>query len=89
MEVVKETLVELGKEGIKEAKDLAKFDKDMWKQVAESLNRLGGKMKNLDKEVEKTSMVPQTLYLFGAKMQMFQYLDYPKQGSTWNQQGYL
>eukprot|EP00957_Ditylum_brightwellii_P136579 10415215-Ditylum_brightwellii.AAC.1 len=60
MEVLKETLVELGKEGIKEAKDLAKVDKDTWKQVAENLKRPGGWMKNLEKDTKKTSTVPQT-----------------------------
>eukprot|EP00957_Ditylum_brightwellii_P043238 3276630-Ditylum_brightwellii.AAC.1 len=46
MEVVKEALVQLGKEGIKEVEDLAEFNKDIWKQVAENLKRLGGWMKN-------------------------------------------
>eukprot|EP00957_Ditylum_brightwellii_P190898 14535496-Ditylum_brightwellii.AAC.1 len=69
MEVVKKILVELGKEGIKEAKDLTKFTKDTWKQVAERLKAPGGRMKNPDKDAKKTSTVPQSLYLFGIKMQ--------------------
>eukprot|EP00957_Ditylum_brightwellii_P168526 12828008-Ditylum_brightwellii.AAC.1 len=50
MEVMKETLTQLGHEGIKKVKDLAEFSKDKWKQVAENLKRLGGGMKNPDKE---------------------------------------
>eukprot|EP00957_Ditylum_brightwellii_P113953 8687072-Ditylum_brightwellii.AAC.1 len=70
MEVAKGTLVQLGKEGIKEVKDLAEFSKDIWKQVAENLKRLGGRMKNPDREVNQNhAMVSQTPYLFGAKMQ--------------------
>eukprot|EP00957_Ditylum_brightwellii_P016851 1270531-Ditylum_brightwellii.AAC.1 len=37
MEVAKETLEEVGKEGIKGV---------IWKQVADNLKRLGGRMKN-------------------------------------------
>eukprot|EP00957_Ditylum_brightwellii_P007553 571442-Ditylum_brightwellii.AAC.1 len=71
MEVSKEMLVQLGKEGIKELEDLAEFSKEIWKQVAENLKRMGGWMKNLDKkkDINNLSMVPQTLYLFGARIQ--------------------
>eukprot|EP00957_Ditylum_brightwellii_P044207 3354660-Ditylum_brightwellii.AAC.1 len=70
MEVVAKTLVELGEEGIKAAKDLAKFDKDTWKQVVENLKRPGGWMKNPHKDANKShAMVPQTPYLFRAKTQ--------------------
>eukprot|EP00957_Ditylum_brightwellii_P060795 4615636-Ditylum_brightwellii.AAC.1 len=62
-------LVELRKEGIKEAEDLAKFDKDTWKQVTENLKHPGGWMKNLDKDTNKNSTPPQTLYTFRAKLQ--------------------
>eukprot|EP00957_Ditylum_brightwellii_P027539 2081874-Ditylum_brightwellii.AAC.2 len=58
MEVMKQMLVELGKEEIKEAKDLAEFDKELWDQVADNLKCLGGQMKNLNKDANKTSMVP-------------------------------
>eukprot|EP00957_Ditylum_brightwellii_P091758 6987235-Ditylum_brightwellii.AAC.1 len=70
MEVTKETLEELKKEGIKDAEDLAEFTKEMWKQVAGNLKHLGGWMKNPDKEANKNhAAVPQTVFLFGAKMQ--------------------
>eukprot|EP00957_Ditylum_brightwellii_P032613 2471806-Ditylum_brightwellii.AAC.1 len=71
MEVSKETLVQLGKEGIKELEDLAEFSKDIWKQVAENLKRLGGQMKNPDKEKDNNNplVVPLTPYLFGATTQ--------------------
>eukprot|EP00957_Ditylum_brightwellii_P178774 13617758-Ditylum_brightwellii.AAC.1 len=49
MEVMKETLTQLGLEGIKTLEDLTEFSKDNWKQVAENLKRLGGRMKNPDK----------------------------------------
>eukprot|EP00957_Ditylum_brightwellii_P097714 7441801-Ditylum_brightwellii.AAC.1 len=54
MEVTKETLVQLGKDGIKEVEDLAEFSKKIWKQVAENLERLGGWMKNLDRETNQS-----------------------------------
>eukprot|EP00957_Ditylum_brightwellii_P067100 5092909-Ditylum_brightwellii.AAC.1 len=70
IEVTKETLVQLGKEGIKEVKDLAEFSKDIWKQVAENLKCLGGQTKNPDREANQShATVPQTLYLFGARTQ--------------------
>eukprot|EP00957_Ditylum_brightwellii_P039586 2994630-Ditylum_brightwellii.AAC.1 len=66
MEVGKETLEELGKEGIKEVKDLAEFNKKIWKQVADNMKHPGGQMKNLDGRADKNhATVPQTLYLFG------------------------
>eukprot|EP00957_Ditylum_brightwellii_P121227 9244952-Ditylum_brightwellii.AAC.1 len=34
IEVVKETLFQLGKEGINEVEELAEFSKEIWKQVA-------------------------------------------------------
>eukprot|EP00957_Ditylum_brightwellii_P178214 13574186-Ditylum_brightwellii.AAC.1 len=61
MEVAKEMVEELRKEGIEEAKDLAEFTKDMWKHVADNLKHLGGWMKNLDKDTDKYhATVPQT-----------------------------
>eukprot|EP00957_Ditylum_brightwellii_P154777 11779694-Ditylum_brightwellii.AAC.1 len=61
---------ELGKEEIKDVKDLAEFTKDTWKQVADNLKRSGGQMKNPDIKANKNhDTVPQTLYLFGAKKQ--------------------
>eukprot|EP00957_Ditylum_brightwellii_P143456 10929091-Ditylum_brightwellii.AAC.1 len=70
MEVAEDMLEELRKEEIKEAEDLAKLTKDMWKQVADNMKRLGGQMKNLDKEADKNhAMVLQTLYLSGVKTQ--------------------
>eukprot|EP00957_Ditylum_brightwellii_P182061 13870686-Ditylum_brightwellii.AAC.1 len=62
MEVSKETLAQLGQEGIKKVEDLAEFSKDNWKQVAENLKRRGGRMKNPDKEKgnDNPSMIPQT-----------------------------
>eukprot|EP00957_Ditylum_brightwellii_P165873 12628757-Ditylum_brightwellii.AAC.1 len=53
MEVAKEMLEELRKEGIKDAEDLTKFMKGTWKQVADNLKCLGGWMKNPDKEANK------------------------------------
>eukprot|EP00957_Ditylum_brightwellii_P016766 1261911-Ditylum_brightwellii.AAC.1 len=50
MEVTKETLTQLGQEGIKKVEDLAEFSKENSKHVAENLKRPGGLMKNLDKE---------------------------------------
>eukprot|EP00957_Ditylum_brightwellii_P208250 15356484-Ditylum_brightwellii.AAC.1 len=71
MEVLKETLVQLGQEGTKKIKDLTECSKDNWKQVAENLKRLGGQMKNPDKEKDNDnpSTIPQTLYLFGVRTQ--------------------
>eukprot|EP00957_Ditylum_brightwellii_P149003 11344626-Ditylum_brightwellii.AAC.1 len=71
MEVSKETLVQLGQEGIKKVKDLAEFSKDNWKQVAENLKHPGGWMKNLDKKQDNNNppTIPQTLYLFGVRTQ--------------------
>eukprot|EP00957_Ditylum_brightwellii_P162680 12387973-Ditylum_brightwellii.AAC.1 len=71
MKVAKKMLAQLGKEGIKEIEDLAKFSKEIWKQVAENLKHLGDQMKNLDRERDnkRLATVPQTLYLFGARTQ--------------------
>eukprot|EP00957_Ditylum_brightwellii_P097279 7408816-Ditylum_brightwellii.AAC.1 len=62
MEVSKETLSQLGLEGIKKVKDLAEFSKATWKQVVENLKRLGGWMKNPDKVQDNNnpSTIPQT-----------------------------
>eukprot|EP00957_Ditylum_brightwellii_P126117 9614139-Ditylum_brightwellii.AAC.1 len=62
MEVLKEMLVQLGDEGIKELEDLAEFSKEIWKQGAENLKCLGGQMKNPDKEKgnNNSPTVPQT-----------------------------
>eukprot|EP00957_Ditylum_brightwellii_P003097 236009-Ditylum_brightwellii.AAC.1 len=61
-------LEELKKEGIKEAKDLAEFTKEMWKQVTDNLKHPGDQMKNPVKEANKNhATVPQTLFLFRAK----------------------
>eukprot|EP00957_Ditylum_brightwellii_P091502 6967843-Ditylum_brightwellii.AAC.1 len=69
MKVTKETLEKLGKEEIKEVKDLAEFNKETWKQVADNLKYLGGWMKNSDNRADKNhAKVPQTPYPFGAKM---------------------
>eukprot|EP00957_Ditylum_brightwellii_P110373 8418321-Ditylum_brightwellii.AAC.1 len=64
-------LAQLGKEGIEELEDLADFSNEIWKQVAENLKRLGGQMKNPDKNLDNNNpaTVPQTLYLFGARAQ--------------------
>eukprot|EP00957_Ditylum_brightwellii_P131125 10001325-Ditylum_brightwellii.AAC.1 len=71
MEVTKETLTQLGHEGIKKVEDLVEFSKDNWKQVMENLKRLGGRMKNPDKEHgnNNPSMIPQTPYFFGVRTQ--------------------
>eukprot|EP00957_Ditylum_brightwellii_P166562 12678617-Ditylum_brightwellii.AAC.1 len=70
MEVMKEMLVQSGREGIKEVEDLTEFNRDIWKQVAENLKHRGGRMKNLDKDANTNhALVPQTLFLFGARMQ--------------------
>eukprot|EP00957_Ditylum_brightwellii_P090092 6861208-Ditylum_brightwellii.AAC.1 len=67
MEVMKETLAQLGIEGIKKVEDLAEFSKDNWEQVTENLKCPGGKMKNPDKihSDENPSTIPQTPYPFG------------------------
>eukprot|EP00957_Ditylum_brightwellii_P021752 1640908-Ditylum_brightwellii.AAC.1 len=49
MEVMKETLAQLGLKGIKKVEDLVEFSKDSWKQVVENLKYPGGRMKNPDK----------------------------------------
>eukprot|EP00957_Ditylum_brightwellii_P151542 11541106-Ditylum_brightwellii.AAC.1 len=70
MEVTKETFVQLGKEGIKEVEDLAEFSNELWKQVAKNLKRLGGWMKNLDKEANQSyATIPQIPYLLRARTQ--------------------
>eukprot|EP00957_Ditylum_brightwellii_P104577 7968705-Ditylum_brightwellii.AAC.1 len=62
MEVTKETLIQLGHEGIKKVEDLAEYSKENWKQVADNLKRPRGWMKNLDKEPgdDNPSTVAQT-----------------------------
>eukprot|EP00957_Ditylum_brightwellii_P127101 9690415-Ditylum_brightwellii.AAC.1 len=71
MEISKETLAQLGQEGIKKVEDLVEFSKDNWKQVAENLKCPGGWMKNLDKEKgnDNPSTIPQTPYPFGVRTQ--------------------
>eukprot|EP00957_Ditylum_brightwellii_P152731 11625672-Ditylum_brightwellii.AAC.1 len=70
MEVAKEMLAQLEKEGIKEVKDLAEFSNNIWKQVAENLKRPGGWMKNPDREANQShAMVPQTPHLFRPRTQ--------------------
>eukprot|EP00957_Ditylum_brightwellii_P168838 12851471-Ditylum_brightwellii.AAC.1 len=70
IDVVKETLVELGQEGIIKAEDLAKFGRDTWKQVLDNLNCPGGWMNNLNKVTNKNlTMIPQTRYVSRAKIQ--------------------
>eukprot|EP00957_Ditylum_brightwellii_P112281 8560540-Ditylum_brightwellii.AAC.1 len=67
MEVTKETLTQLGHEGLKKVEDLAEFSKDNWKQVAKNLKRPEGWMKNPDKEHgnDNPSTIAQTPYPFG------------------------
>eukprot|EP00957_Ditylum_brightwellii_P003041 232155-Ditylum_brightwellii.AAC.1 len=71
MEVTKETLAQLGLEGITKVEDLAEFSKENWKQVTENLKRLGGRMKNLDKVHgnDNPSTIPQTPYPFRVRTQ--------------------
>eukprot|EP00957_Ditylum_brightwellii_P079027 6010557-Ditylum_brightwellii.AAC.1 len=71
MEVTKETLAQLGLEGIKKVEGLAEFSKDNWKQVTDNLKRPGGRMKNPDKVHgdNNPSTIPQTLYPFRVRMQ--------------------
>eukprot|EP00957_Ditylum_brightwellii_P076983 5851063-Ditylum_brightwellii.AAC.1 len=66
MEVTKETLTQLGNEGIKKVEDLAEFSKENWKQVTENLKRPGGQMKNPGKEPgnNNPSTIAQTPYPF-------------------------
>eukprot|EP00957_Ditylum_brightwellii_P103028 7852121-Ditylum_brightwellii.AAC.1 len=71
MEVTKETLAQLGLEGIKKVEDLAEFSNENWKQVTENLKHLGGRMKNPDKVhgIDNPSTIPQTPYPFGVRTQ--------------------
>eukprot|EP00957_Ditylum_brightwellii_P024169 1822176-Ditylum_brightwellii.AAC.1 len=71
MEVTKETLTQLGLEGIKKVEDLAEFSKDNLKKDAENLKCPGGWIKNLDKVHgnNNPSTIPQTLYPFGVRTQ--------------------
>eukprot|EP00957_Ditylum_brightwellii_P170996 13017245-Ditylum_brightwellii.AAC.1 len=71
MEVTKETLAQLGLEGIKKIEDLAEFSKENWKQVTENLKCPGGQMRNLGKVPgdNNPSTIPQTLYPFRVRMQ--------------------
>eukprot|EP00957_Ditylum_brightwellii_P094906 7228142-Ditylum_brightwellii.AAC.1 len=64
-------LTHMGHKGIKKVEDLAEFSKDNWKQIAENLKRLGGQMKNPDKEAgnDNPSTIAQTLYSFGVRTQ--------------------
>eukprot|EP00957_Ditylum_brightwellii_P147060 11197190-Ditylum_brightwellii.AAC.1 len=72
MEVTKEMLTQLGHEGIKKVEDLTEFSNENWKQVVENLKRMGGRMKNLDKEpgYNNPSTIAQTPYPFGVRTQM-------------------
>eukprot|EP00957_Ditylum_brightwellii_P059496 4517197-Ditylum_brightwellii.AAC.1 len=70
MEVAKEVLVQMGKEGIKELEDLVELSKEIWKQVVENLKRPGDQMKNPDRVTNQSHVTfPQTLYLFWARTQ--------------------
>eukprot|EP00957_Ditylum_brightwellii_P133195 10155562-Ditylum_brightwellii.AAC.1 len=71
MEVSKESLAQLGQEGIKRVEDLVEFSKDNWKQIAENLKRPGGWMKNPDKEKgnNNPSTIPQAPYPLGVRTQ--------------------
>eukprot|EP00957_Ditylum_brightwellii_P037676 2849284-Ditylum_brightwellii.AAC.1 len=71
MDVTKETLIQLSHEGIKKVEDLAEFSKENWKQVAENLKCLGGRMTNPDKEPGDGNplIVAQTPYPFGVRTQ--------------------
>eukprot|EP00957_Ditylum_brightwellii_P047124 3578547-Ditylum_brightwellii.AAC.1 len=71
MEVMKETLDQLGLEEIKKVEDLAEFSKENWKQVTENLKCSRGWMRNPDKVPgnNNPSKIPQTPYPFGVRMQ--------------------
>eukprot|EP00957_Ditylum_brightwellii_P118749 9056624-Ditylum_brightwellii.AAC.1 len=71
MEVTKETLAQLGLEGIKKVEDLTEVSKENWKQVAENLKRPGVWKKNPDKVHgdDNPYMIPQTPYPFGVRIQ--------------------
>eukprot|EP00957_Ditylum_brightwellii_P029198 2207178-Ditylum_brightwellii.AAC.1 len=57
------------KEGIVEAKNLAEFDRVIWKQVTDNLWHPGSQIKNLDKGTDKDSTILQTPFVFGTKTQ--------------------
>jgi hypothetical protein len=70
MAIPHETRMQLQEEGIDDVSDLADFDKDTLKQVADNLRRPGGRVPNPDPGAVAGAMIPTPPFVFGAKSQM-------------------
>eukprot|EP00957_Ditylum_brightwellii_P186860 14229334-Ditylum_brightwellii.AAC.1 len=69
MDLQRVTITQLVKEGINKVEDLDDFDKEMLKQVANSLRKWGGMIQNLDPGAAAGSIIPQAPFAFGPKSQ--------------------
>eukprot|EP00957_Ditylum_brightwellii_P010363 783635-Ditylum_brightwellii.AAC.1 len=62
-----EIITQLVVDGISKVEDLAAFDMEMLKQVADNLRRLGGRIPNLDPGAATGATISQAPFVFGAK----------------------
>ena len=63
------TVQQLQQEGITTVDDLAEFDKDCMKQVAENLRRPGGRIPDPNPHAAPGATIPTPPFVFGAKSQ--------------------
>ena len=63
------TVIQLALEGIQMVDDLADFDKEALKQLADNLHHLGGRVPNPDPGAAAGSTIPTPAFVFGAKSQ--------------------
>jgi hypothetical protein len=70
MAIAHDTRIQLQQEGINNVVDLADFEKDTLKQVADNLRRPGGRVPDPDPGAAAGAMIPTPPFVFGAKSQM-------------------
>ena len=63
------TVVQLAQEGIQSIDDLADFDKEALQQLADNLQRLGGRVPNPNPGEADGETIPTPAFVFGAKSQ--------------------
>ena len=69
MAIQQATLAELANKGISTPDDLANFDKDTIKEVAQNLRNSGGRIPNPDANAPAGAIILQPPFVFGAKSQ--------------------
>jgi hypothetical protein len=69
MGIPADTRVQLGNEGINSVSDLSDFNKDTLTQVADNLQRPGGRIANPDPNAPPGATIAQPPFVFGAKAQ--------------------